>query len=420
LATTDFRVVLSRTRLLVLDAALGYLAPRITVRDRYPFNHPPSLFAFVYPIYLDFNSTTPLAPSVLESMQRYFTQHYLLPCQEHAEARAVAESLTGAREQVASLLGCDAFEIVFTGGGTEANNLAILGFALPHQKTRRNCHVIVSALEHESVSATVDSLAGSGWSVTVVSPGSDGIVNPERIEDAITDSTALVCVQAANPVFGTLQPIREIADCCHSRGIALHCDATQLFSKMHVDIADLRADTVAISGHKFYGPKGTGALYVRRGFPLSAVMFGESREMGLRPGAENVPGWVGLGVAAALASRCVDEAEVAMRRLRDHMADAIRELMPSAVVLCEASPRLPNTLAIQLPVDAKSVQRAARELIFAIAQSETPPDEITRCLRAIGKSKADIRKVVRFSIGWTTSRDQIDRAVEILAGAIEV
>jgi cysteine desulfurase len=370
----------------------------------------------VYPIYLDFNRTTPLAPSVLEAMQNYWTQHFLLPGQEHPQARAVAESLEYARESIGSMVGCEAFEIVFTGGGTEANNLAILGATNRY----RAGHMIVSMLEHESVSNTAAMLSRLGWRIDWLTPNANGLIDPEQVKDLLQTDTQLVCLQAANPVLGTLQPVREVADLCHSRGVAVHCDATQLFGKMPVEVSELRADTIAISGHKFYGPKGTGALYVRRGYPLTSVMFGESREMGLRPGAENVPGWIGLGAAASLASRCCVEAGVAMSKLRDHLAASLQAVIdPAPVVVCEGATRLSNTLTLEFPAEAREIQRVARELIFATAMTNSPPDEMTRCLKAIGRSDYQVGRTIRVSIGWTTSRDQIDRTVELFAEAVD-
>lgn len=357
-----------------------------------------------------------MAPSVLEAMQGYWNHHFLLPGQEHPQARAVAESLEYARESIAAMVGCEAFEIVFTGSGTESNNLAIMGAV----DRLRKGHLIVSALEHESVCNTAAALQRLGWEVDTVPPDADGTIDPQRIKDALRDDTQLVCLQSANPVLGTIQPVRQVADLCHSRGVAVHCDATQSFGKLAVDVAELRADSVAISGHKFYGPKGTGALYVRRGYPLSPILFGESREMGLRPGAENVPGWVGLGAAASLANRCCEEAGRAMAKLRDHLADSLRTLIrPAPIVICECSSRLSNTLTIELPAEARLVQRAARELIFATAMSASPADEMTRCLRAVGRTDYQIGRTVRVSIGWTTSREQIDRSVELFAEAVE-
>ncbi len=209
----------------------------------------------MYPIYLDFNRTTPLAPSVLEAMGPYWSEHFLLPGQEHPQAHAVAESLEHARENLAGLLGCEAFEIVFTGGGTESNNLAILGVAARYSSG----HMLVSALEHETVCDTAASLTKRNWQIDTVPCEPDGRIEPQRLAAMLRDDTRLVCLQAANSVLGTLQPVREVADRCHERGVPVHCDATQLFGKVDCQIAQLRADTVSISGHKFYGPKGTGA-----------------------------------------------------------------------------------------------------------------------------------------------------------------
>jgi cysteine desulfurase len=370
----------------------------------------------VYPIYLDFNRTTPLAPSVLEAMGPYWTEHFLLPGQEHPRAHAVSESLEYARESVAAMVGCDAFEIVFTSGGTEANNLAILGGAAMHKPG----HMLISAIEHESVCDAAAALSHQGWIVESIPCGSVGRIDPERVAAMLRPETRLVCLQAANPILGTLQPVREVADICHNRGIAVHCDATQVFGKTAEPVVQFRADTVAISGHKIYGPKGSGALYVRRGFPIRPISFGESREMGLRPGVENIPAWIGLGAASMLAHRCAEQATEAMTRLRDRLANGLRAAVdPVPRILCESAPRLSNTLAIELPAEAKVIQRSARELVFATAMSESPPDEMTRCLLAIGESRSTLSRVVRLSIGWTTSEEQVDRTIELFAEALD-
>ena len=187
---------------------------------------------------------------------------------------------------------------------------------------------------------------------------------------------------------------------------------------MPVDVTQLRADTVAISGHKFYGPKGSGAIYVRRGLHLSPIVFGEPREMGLRPGSENIPACVGLGAAASLAGRCSAEAAESLGLLRDRFVSRLTGLIsPEPLSLCHDSPRLPNTVAVEMPGDARRLQRAARKLVVATAQSETPPDEITRTLRAIGRSELQIKRTLRISLGWTTSQEQVDRAADLLAEA---
>ncbi|MEM0925775.1 MAG: aminotransferase class V-fold PLP-dependent enzyme, partial [Planctomycetota bacterium] len=255
-------------------------------------------------LYLDYNRTTPLAPSVLEAMQPYWATHYLLPGQEHAHAFAVSEALERARESIAEMAGCESFEIVFTSGGTEANNLAILGLL----GTVEPGHVLVSQLEHESVLGPLRGLRDPRWEIETIPCESDGTVEPLTVEAMLREDTRLVCLQGANAIVGTIQEVREVADRCHNRGICLHCDATQMFGKIPVDLRQLRADTVAISGHKFYGPKGAGAIYVRRGLKLDPITFGEPREMGLRPGAENIPGCIGLGAAAELAHRYCSQA----------------------------------------------------------------------------------------------------------------
>lgn len=370
----------------------------------------------VEPVYLDFNSTTPLAPSVKEAMDPFWTEHFMLPGQMHRVSRAVAEAIEQAREQVALMMGCESFEIVFTGGGTEANNLAVLGLA----KRFGGGHMLVSALEHESVWQAVDSLQSRGWLIDTIPVGCDGVVHSAEVEKRLREETRLVCVQAANPILGTFQPIREIADLCHSRGVPVHCDAIQVFGKTAFDVRQLRADTVAVSGHKMYGPKGSGALYVRRGLLLSPVTYGETREMGLRPGSENVPGWIGMGAAAKLVHRCAQEAGERMTELTERFFKRlVSQMNPRPVLIASEQRRLSNTLLLELPKDANRVASRARQLILAIARTSTPADEFTRSLQAIGMNDPQIRRCSRISIGWTTSQDQIDAAADLLAEACE-
>jgi cysteine desulfurase len=236
----------------------------------------------------------------------------------------------------------------------------------------------------------------------------------------IREDTRLVCVQLANPVLGVIQAAGEIGEVCRQRGVAFHCDATQAFGKIAVDLSRLQADTLAISGHKFYGPKGSGALFIRRGLSLAPILFGEPREMGLRPGAENVPACIGLGAAAALASRGIHEVEANLIELRERLINGVLSTVrPTPKILFQTQPTLPNTVLMELPASARQVQRFARSLAVATAQSSTPPDEMTRVLREVGLSDARIGRAMRFSVGWTTTRDQIDRAVELLADACD-
>ncbi|WP_146602551.1 cysteine desulfurase family protein [Novipirellula aureliae] len=372
-------------------------------------------------IYLDYNRTTPLAPSVLEAMQPFWMTHFMLPGQEHAQAQAVGESLEQARESVATMVGCESFEIVFTDGGTEANNLAVFGqLASPQQKGVGLGHVLISSLEHDSVIAAARQAESMGYEIETFPCEVDGVVDPERVKSMLRDNTRLVCLQLANPVLGTLQPVREVADICHNRGVRVHCDASQVFGKLPVEVTRLRVDTMSVSGHKFYGPKGSGAIYVRRGLRLSPIRFGEPREMGLRAGAENVPGCIGLGAAANLASRCSSEvADNFYEQTALFLNGLNSSLRKECVLLAEDSVRIANTLAIEMPCEASRIQKAARQLVFATAQSIEPADEMTRSLQAIGCSEAQIRRTIRISLGWTTSRDEVQRAASLLAEACD-
>lgn len=367
-------------------------------------------------IYLDFNRTTPTAPSVLEAMQPYWGHHFYLPNQQHPLARAINESLEQAREAVSFMVGCDAFELVFTGGGTEANNLAILGAVQGEPPG----HILVSAVEHESVLLAAESLVRQGWQLEELPCNSIGQVDPEMVAQRLREDTALVCVQLANPVIGTIQPIRKIADVCHKRGVRLHCDATQAFGKVAVDAVALGVDTMSISGHKFYGPRGSGALYLRAGVKLSPIAHGESREMGLRPGPENIPAWVGMGVAASLVARCIDEVEATFQELQERLVSGIDSSLNGVVFMGSRDVLgLPNTVCVELPVPAVQVQETASDLVVRSPESGQPPCEMTRVLSATGRTPAQIARTLQISLGWTTSREQIDRAVELLAEACE-
>lgn len=367
-------------------------------------------------IYLDFNRTTPIAPSVLEAMQPHWASHFLLPGQQHSQAKAVAEAVEHARDSLAMLVGCEAFELVFTSGGTEANNIGVLGICGAHT----GGHLITSPLEHDSVCRPVERLAETGWSTETLQCDDCGAIDPQEVESLLTSETKLVCVQLSNATLGVTQPVREVAEVCRARGVHLHCDVTAAAGRLPVDLSHLGVDSAAISGHKFYGPKGSGALYVRRGVQLQPMFFGDGREMGLRPGAENIPAVVGIGAAAALASRCLDDAASNLEQLRERLVRALSVAMPEPPVLvCEDAGRAPGTVVLEMPVDARKIQSQARQLVFSVAGAGRPAEAMMRALQALGYDETRVRRVVHLSFGWTTSRDQVDRAAEMLADACE-
>jgi cysteine desulfurase len=261
----------------------------------------PDQAAMNAPVYLDFNATTPVAPEVLEAMLPYLREYFGNPSSAHSLGRKATDAIAEARASIAALVGARPGEIVLTGCATEASNLALIGAALAMSPDKR--HLVISAVEHPAVMAPAQQLRRQGWEVTVVPVDGTGRVSVQSVVDALRADTALVSVMHANNEVGTLQPIEAIAELTRRRGILLHTDAAQSIGKVALAVDTLGVDLLSLAGHKFYAPKGVGALYVRTGTTLQAVLFGAEQERGLRPGTENVAGIVGLGSAAALAQR---------------------------------------------------------------------------------------------------------------------
>ena len=361
-------------------------------------------------IYFDYNRTTPVASGVLDAMKPFWSTHFMLPGQEHSGARAVAEAMEHAREQVAALVNAESFEIVFTSGGTEANNLAMMG----HLDLSRPGHVVVSAIEGDAVVAAAEVLASAGFDVQAIGCDADATIDVDAIDAAVTPQTQLVCVQLANPIVGSVQPIAEIVRRVSDRA-PVHCDATGALGRIPVDVQSLGVATLAISGHKFFGPKGSGAVFVRRGVKLNPIHYGVPREMGVRPGSENVPGCIGLGAAAAMAMRCALEADLGLKDLRDELIIGLCGAMdPAPVLLASDAPRLPNTIALELPGESARITAAARQLVVGTPQCSDPPCAMTRTLSAMGRTPPQIGRTIHLGLGWATTRDEIARCVELL------
>jgi cysteine desulfurase len=372
-------------------------------------------------IYLDYNATTPIAPSVREAMQPFFVEHFGNPSSSHILGRACLESLEDARSQVASLLGSDVDEIIFTSGGTESNNLAILG-TLFRTAPILDGHLIISNLEHPSVTAPAEYAAKWGIDVTVVQCGGEGFVSVQAVEQALRPDTQLVSIMHANNELGTIQPIREIGELCRSRQIVFHTDAAQSAGKIPTNVNELQVDLLSIAGHKLYAPKGVGALYVRRDVAIDPVLHGAGHEMGLRPGTENVPYIVGLGRAAKLAKAGLDEAAERMSQLRDRLWAKLRDGSNNAIEQNVSMEKcLPNTLSVRFPdVSAGEMLQRHSDLCASTASACHSGDiGVSPTLAAIGLNAEQARGVMRLSVGRYTTETEVDQAAELMLEAWE-
>lgn len=370
-------------------------------------------------IYLDYNATTPIAPSVLEAMTPFFTGHYGNPSSAHSLGRGAREAIEDSRAKIATMIGCDADEIVFTGGGTESNNLAIKGVMFQHQPSK--AHLIISAIEHAAVSEPAKFLKRLGYDVTVVPCNEHGVVRPDDVETAMKPTTRLVSIMHANNEIGTIQPIRAIAEACHRRSVLLHTDAAQSIGKLPTQVHEMDVDMMTIAGHKFYGPKGIGALYIRRGVALDSLLHGAGHENGFRAGTENTPYIVGLGQAAHLAAKGLDESSEGMARLRDRLLNTLCESIPDLCVNGGAVNRLPNTLSVSFPgVGGREVLARAAEVCASTGSACHSTGCIeSATLSAMGQDQ-HISGTIRLSVGWYTSQDEVDRAASLLIDAWEV
>lgn len=370
-------------------------------------------------IYLDYNATTPIAPAVQEAVLPFLAEHFGNPSSHHAIGRAAQEAMDDARHQIATLLGVDRDEIVFTSGGTESNNLALLGMARRLAPNNRG-HLIVTALEHVSVVATAKHLQARGFDLTIVGCSPHGLVDPQDIENALRPDTKLVSVIHANHEIGSLQPVRQIAHLCHEAGVLIHCDAVQTIGRIPVRPTELGVDLLSLSGHKMYGPKGIGALYVRRGLDPAPILHGSADEAGLRPGTPNVPHAIALGQAAALAIASLDEAAQRMEFLRDRLETLLLESFGDRLrIHARRAERLPNTLAVSFPeISGDELLRKVPEICAATDwASHSGSTTMSPTLSAIGLSSQEARGTVRFSVGWYTSEEEIDRAANLLHAA---
>ena len=379
----------------------------------------------VRPIYLDHHATTPVAPEVVAAMLPFFAERFGNPSgKAHALAREADEAVERARAQVAALVGASPEEIVFTCGATEADNLAVRGTA--RAAVSRGRHLVTSVLEHAAVLEPCRSLEREGWEVTRVAADPHGIVSAAAVVEALRPDTTLVSLMAANNEVGTLQPVAEVAAACRERGILVHSDAVQAVGRLPVLVGEWGLDLMSLSAHKMYGPKGIGALYVRRGrrppVRLQAQMEGGGQERGLRSGTLNVPAIVGFGEAARLAGEALRAGEPdRLRALRDRLLEGLRAAVGAIEVNGALDPRLPGNLNVSIGgIEAETLLLSVGDelAISSGAACAEAGGKGSHVLRALGLPDERVYASLRFGLGRYNTEDEVDRAVTMLADAV--
>ena len=358
-------------------------------------------------VYLDNNATTPVHPAVLKALQDALADVYGNASSIHKEGQTARRRIEDARESVARLIGATAREVIFTSGGTESNNAAIFG-AVPRSGRH---HIVTTGIEHPSVLEPVQELERRGHTIAIINPDRSGLVPADRVIAALRPDTRLVAVMLANNETGVIQPVADVARVCRERGIHVHCDAVQAAGKIDIDVESLGVDTLSLSAHKLYAPKGIGALFVRKNLTLESVLFGGSQERRRRPGTENVPLAIAFGVAADLVRERHD-----VGALRDHFEMHLAD-MP-IVVNGATAPRLPNTSSITfLGADAEGIVIGLDLNGIAVSTGSACSSgrvEPSRILIAMGLTPDEARSTVRFSLSRFTTIGEVDQAAEVV------
>jgi cysteine desulfurase len=372
-------------------------------------------------IYFDHNATTPITPEVLAAMLPYLTEEYGNASSIHAYGQNAREAVEQARSSVAALVGARGADIMFTSGGTESNNHAILGAvgAAPGKAK----HVIMSAIEHVAVLDSCKALAKRGVDLTVLPVDREGLANPEDVRTAIRPETVLITLMLANNEIGTIQAIEEIGKIAAEKGIVFHTDAVQAAGKIPIDVEKLGVDLLSISAHKFNGPKGVGALYIRKGSQLEPLMYGGHSERDRRPGTEDVAAIAGMGKAAEFARMAMREENDPIRSLRDRLERGLLNRVPQSWVNGARAPRVPNTSNLTFPfiegeamVIALDLKGIACSTGAACSSGAVEPSHV---LMALGLAPEDARATLRLSLGHQTTEEEIDFALETIPPVIE-
>lgn len=369
------------------------------------------------PIYLDHNATTPIAPGVLDSMLPFLREQYGNPSSGYALGRTAKDAVATARGHVAALIGAEPDEIIFTSGGTEANNIAIRGSIEPNGGK----HTIgTSTVEHPATEGPCDLLARQGYAIRRIKVGADGRIDPDDVRRMIHDGAGLVTLIYAQNETGVLQPVEEISAVAHEQGALMHIDAAQAVGKIDVDVRALGVDMLSIAGHKLYAPKGVGVLYVRRSVRTQSVLRGAGQESGRRPGTENVASIVGLGEACRLAASRLREGSTAqMTTLTRALLARLQSAIPDIVLTGHSTARLPNTLNVLFPdVSGRAVLEACPQVMASTGSAcHADREEASTILRAMGIPEHKALGAVRLSLGATTTVRGIEDAADALANA---
>lgn len=372
-------------------------------------------------IYLDHAATTPVDNRVMEAMLPCFSKIFGNPSSVHSFSREAKDAVDRAREVIAAFIGAEPGEIVFTGGGTESDNMALKGVAYAGRENGN--HIITSMIEHHAVLESCRFLERQGFRVTYLSVDRSGMIDPDEVKGAITDKTILISIMHANNEIGSIQPIGEIGRIARERGVYFHTDAVQSLGHMPVDVNDLNVDLLSMSAHKLYGPKGIGMLYVRNGVRMHSFMHGGDQEKGRRASTHNVPGIVGLGRAVELAKEEMKEEMEHLRPLRDYLIKGILEGLKGSSLNGHPEQRLPNNVNISIPdteadamltkLDGLGIACSAGA---ACASSSMDPSHV---LSAIGVPPEVAFGTLRFSLGRSTTMEEIEYVLEVLPGIVE-
>lgn len=372
-------------------------------------------------IYMDHSATSPVDPEVFEAMKPYFTDSFGNASTLYSLGREGKKAMESAREEVASIIGAETKEIIFTSGGTESDNIAILGTA--YKLKRKGNHIITSDIEHPAVDETCKYLEKNGFKITYLPVYKDGIVKVKDLENAITDKTILITIMHANNEIGTMQPIAEIGKIARENKIYFHTDAVQTVGKIPINVDDLNVDMLSLSAHKLYGPKGVGALYMKQGVRIEPIMYGGGHEKGIRPGTENVPGIVGLGKACSIAKENLQRDAQRLISLRDMLIDGVLSEIEESYLNGHKTKRLPNNAnfrftgiegeSLILHLDGKGIATSTGS---ACSSTKLEPSHV---LMAIGLKEVEAHGSLRISLGHENTEEDIIYTISAIKEVVE-